>query len=230
VKFKEIYLPQKTQKGTKKDFNFSTMTDFKGFSLIELLIAVAIIAILAAIAVPNFLEAQTRSKAARAKADLRSLCSSLEAYHVDYKNYPPARSFCAGMMSSMGDYNMCPMELTTPISYMTSLPRDIFNQKFHYKYISPGIGFSNGVLTILAIWVPRDFPNDTGASDDIPYFHYGDSPVKWALWSVGPPGDAGFWNAGMEHHPVPQRVWYDPTNGTISKGIIVRLSTGNGSP
>ena len=42
------------------------------FTLIELLIVVAIIAILAAIAVPNFMEAQVRAKISRAKTDMRS--------------------------------------------------------------------------------------------------------------------------------------------------------------
>ena len=58
------------------------------FTLIELLIVVAIIAILAAIAVPNFLEAQTRSKVSRAMADQRSVVTALESYRVDFNKYP----------------------------------------------------------------------------------------------------------------------------------------------
>jgi len=58
------------------------------FTLIELLIVVAIIAILAAIAVPNFLEAQTRSKVSRTASDMRSVAVAVEAYRVDNNDYP----------------------------------------------------------------------------------------------------------------------------------------------
>jgi len=205
--------------------------DSRGLTLVELLIVVAIIAILAAIAVPNFLDAQTRSKVSRAKADMRSITSALENYCVDYKRYPPARSFCSGAMDSVGDYYMCPMEITTPVAYVSNRTRDVFNPLFHYKYSTPGFGYTNyGVHTILGIWVPRNFPHDTGLSDDVIYFDMGASPVKWALWSVGPKGDIGFWDSGVAHHPVPRRNWYDPTNGTVSPGVITRLSTGHLSP
>ena len=58
------------------------------FTLIELLIVVAIIAILAAIAVPNFLEAQVRAKVARVHADMRAQATAIESYLVDNNYYP----------------------------------------------------------------------------------------------------------------------------------------------
>ena len=51
-----------------------------GFTLVELLVVVAIIAILSLIAVPNFLEAQVRAKVSRARSDLRTVATGLEAY------------------------------------------------------------------------------------------------------------------------------------------------------
>jgi len=64
----------------------------KGFTLIELLIVVAIIGIIAAIAIPNLLNAIDRGKQKRTMADLRSIGTAVESYAVDNNNYPVANS------------------------------------------------------------------------------------------------------------------------------------------
>jgi general secretion pathway protein G len=62
----------------------------KGFTLIELLIVVAIIGIIAAIAIPNLLNAIDRGKQKRTMADIRSIGTAVEAYSVDTNIYPTA--------------------------------------------------------------------------------------------------------------------------------------------
>ena len=94
------------------------MRQKSAFTLIELLIVVAIIAILAAIAVPNFLEAQTRSKVSRVKADMRSVATAVESYAVDANHYPVGHSMAPNW--DRWDLSLC-FELTTPIAYLTSV-------------------------------------------------------------------------------------------------------------
>ena len=71
----------------------------RAFTLIELLIVVAIIAILAAIAVPNSLEAQVRSKVARVKSDMRATETALESYAVDNSKYPSLNAASFGQIN-----------------------------------------------------------------------------------------------------------------------------------
>ena len=81
----------------------------KGFTLIELLIVVAIIGIIAAIAIPNLLNAIDRGKQKRTMADLRSMGTAIEEYSIDNNYYPAATTVAL-------------LEAEVSPSYMRKLP------------------------------------------------------------------------------------------------------------
>jgi type IV pilus assembly protein PilA len=62
----------------------------EGFTLIELMIVIAIIGILAAIAIPQFSAYRQRSFNASAESDLRNAATAQEAYFVDHQIYVPS--------------------------------------------------------------------------------------------------------------------------------------------
>ncbi|MGF1573265.1 MAG: prepilin-type N-terminal cleavage/methylation domain-containing protein [Sumerlaeia bacterium] len=205
----------------------------KAFTLIELLIVVAIIAILAAIAVPNFLEAQTRAKVSRVKADLRTLTIAFEVYALDWNKPAPEAGngpFPDRTIDGIGGQSgIVTPAISTPIAYITNSDlRDVFFQSdgtgvrpdlqlFTYKAYDWEWPLGNPVKAPSA---PITFNERAGLTGEQFLDFYG----SWRILSVGPDRDWDNIDNGTQFSGGLQPVGmpYDATNGTISAGSIVR--------
>ncbi len=190
------------------------------FTLLELLIVVAIIAILAAIAVPNLLDAQVRAKVSRVRADSRTILIAVEAYAMDNAKYPIPE--CRPYQERGGNRSAAQFVpggfhlvtgggfaggLSSPIAYLTSANLkdpfavgvfDDLHDRMFYKNIpysfNPGALYSEPALPIRWILSENQVIQTFGA---------------YRIGSLGPMHDfGGLYNT------------YDPTNGTVSEGDI----------
>ena len=189
----------------------------RAFTLIELLIVVAIIAILAAIAVPNFLEAQVRAKVSAAKADIRSLVTALESYHIDNNKYISHEC----LSNDGANWTVWNREgmlhlLTTPIAYMSALPQDTplgpWGESFYPGKQFRGYKYIGGAWWTSIDWGGRTLRQlyclDWGFMDPK------NMECEYLLYCIGPThlisiGQVGKFTA------------YDASNGTVSIGDIM---------
>ncbi len=196
----------------------------KAFTLIELLIVVAIIAILAAIAVPNFLEAQVRAKVSRAKNDQRTMLTAIESYMVDNNKRPPHglfnRNAQGGLTGPLSTRNVLdPIIVTTPIAYLTSQQSllDIFGAS-KYKPEAAKTA-ANADVWRQGRMHYTNFDSSAVATQQIAEQRFGGLRIV----SAGP--DQLAFNREMGVEAAPGFFWtvgYDPTNGTVSVGDIWR--------
>jgi prepilin-type N-terminal cleavage/methylation domain-containing protein len=138
----------------------------RAFTLIELLIVVAIIGILASISIVNFLEAQTRAKVADVAESQRQLELALELYRVDNNHYPPGPNPFVRTGEIVETWR-----LSTPVAFLVRIPEDIFHSPQGFGEIGGPFG-PGGV-----------------------YMKYVNDPIVnewWLLWSYGPDQDMEF--------------------------------------
>lgn len=198
----------------------------KGFTLIELLIVVAIIGILAAIAVPNFLNAQTRAKISKVLSDIHSMGQGQEMYRVDWNTYTE-NHHDSDVPLHAGLYR-----LTTPTAYMSSLPIDPFynspianaddwgkTQK-HYTFGTEpdwttawdrGGNPSGAATRWLVASAGPDFSDDSN-----PVFEY--PGIQNTLWDTPGRFSAPGYTTTFYY------MRYHPSNGLISRGDILVAS------
>ncbi len=76
------------------------MKQLKGFTLIELIIVIALIGILATFVVANFLGVKQRARDTQRKSDLRQVQSAFELYRTDVGTYPASLPACGAALTS----------------------------------------------------------------------------------------------------------------------------------
>ncbi|MEW6233909.1 MAG: prepilin-type N-terminal cleavage/methylation domain-containing protein [Candidatus Omnitrophota bacterium] len=195
------------------------MKEKTAFTLIELLIVVAIIGLLAAIAVPNFLNAQTRAKIARIEADFKTIATALEMYRLDNGAYISRAN------NISWPYRFYP--LTTPVSYLSQgrwpdpfAPmgaRTPDGDPVNYAYESKGWKDSENPLGRAYPTFAKKFVNSPHI-----WLHGREANYEWALISAGPDFDLQA-DAGARAKPDDLFFFYDSSNGIKSAGDIIRF-------
>ena len=124
-----------------------------GFTLVELLIVIIVIAVLAAIAIPKFVNSSARSKEASLHADLKLVRDGIELFHNDTGYYPAVLTDLAvivappsGKDSTGTAQNITAANWKGP--YLATLPEDpVSGNPLVYSVTSPTVGQVNSSMS-----------------------------------------------------------------------------------
>ncbi|MBV8171724.1 MAG: prepilin-type N-terminal cleavage/methylation domain-containing protein [Candidatus Eremiobacteraeota bacterium] len=99
----------------------------RGFTLIELMIVIAIIAVLAAILIPNFLHARAESQTTACEGNEKQIATSLEEYAVDTGGIYPASGVVTPALFGANPYmNTTPTDPVSGAQYHLTNPAAAF--------------------------------------------------------------------------------------------------------
>ena len=124
------------------------MTQVAGFTLIEVLVVVAILGILAAIVVPRIMDRPDEAKRVAARADIAAIVQVLKLYRLDNGFYPTTDQGLAALVQR-------PTTNPTPANwkqggYLDRLPKDPWGGD--YQYLSPGV---RGEIDVFSLGADR---------------------------------------------------------------------------
>lgn len=119
----------------------------KGFTLVELMVVITVIAILMTIAIVSFTRIQKQARDTKRKADIRTIETALQARFTEFQAYPvveaPAQPASTVLGTDVLVPNYMPSVPTAPLG-STSL-----NGNTDYMYVSDALGFSYSLCTTL---------------------------------------------------------------------------------
>jgi general secretion pathway protein G len=128
----------------------------RGFTLIEVLVVVAILGILAAIVVPRIMDRPDEAKRVAAKADIAAIVQTLKIYRLDNGNYPT---------TDQGLVALVQRPTTNPVPgnwkpYLDHLPKDPWGSD--YQYLSPGV---KGEIDVFSLGADKARGGEGSAAD-----------------------------------------------------------------
>ncbi|MGA2188400.1 MAG: type II secretion system major pseudopilin GspG [Steroidobacteraceae bacterium] len=104
-----------------------------GFTLIEIMVVVVILAVLGALVVPKILENVDKARVTRAQSDIRAIQTALDLYRLDNFKYPTTEQGLQALVKQPSDPTITNYRSG---GYLPSMPKDPWNNP--YQYVSPG--------------------------------------------------------------------------------------------